>query len=245
MTADVTIEGMIAIRAAIEGQNRDIHMVYMQKNKEHRALRSFLSLLHSKNIEHQYQSAEFIGQLAAGNTHGGFVALAGKRRYMPLCELFENGKKSVFFALDGIEDPYNYGYCIRSLYASGVDGIVVSDRDWHTAEGIVIKSSAGTSELMPTAKMDDPDIAASEFARRGLHVFCAAKSPEAASLHDIRFPFPAIVVIGGEKRGISKIYMQHAESLVKIPYVRTFRFSLTTCSAASIFAYEIMRQANI
>lgn len=51
--------------------------------------------------------------------------------------------------LEGIEDPYNFDYALRSLYAAGADGIILSERNWMTAAGIVCRASAGASELIP------------------------------------------------------------------------------------------------
>ena len=50
--------------------------------------------------------------------------------------------------IEGIEDPYNFGYAVRSIYASGGDGIILTPRNWMGVAGVVARSSAGTSELM-------------------------------------------------------------------------------------------------
>ena len=77
--------------------------------------------------------------------------------------------------LDGIEDPFNFGAAVRALYAAGCDGLVVRPRNWMSAAGIVARSSAGATELMPTAVAETAADAADLFPERGLTVACATK----------------------------------------------------------------------
>ena len=56
---------------------------------------------------------------------------------------------------------------------------------------------------------------------------------------------PILLIIGGEKRGISRSIIDMADKRVKIDYMRDFNASLSAASATTIFAYEIMRQANL
>ena len=51
-----------------------------------------------------------------------------------------------------------------------------------------------------------------------------------------------LLIIGGEKRGLSAAIINQADLKVKIDYQRDFNASLSTASAATMFAYEIMRQ---
>ena len=53
---------------------------------------------------------------------------------------------------------------------------------------------------------------------------------------------PILLIVGGEKRGISKNLLDKCDIRVKIDYSREFAASLSAASATTIFAYEIMRQ---
>ena len=53
---------------------------------------------------------------------------------------------------------------------------------------------------------------------------------------------PILLIVGGEKRGISASLMKYADKRVKIAYQREFNASLSAASATTMFAYEIMRQ---
>ena len=69
-----------------------------------------------------------------------------------------------------------------------------------------------------------------------------------ASRQDLRIlgkcelKLPLLLIVGGEKRGISRSVIDSADILVKIDYAREFRASLSAASATTMFAYEIARQ---
>ena len=150
-------------------------------------------------------------------------------------------KKNGFYAMiQGIEDPYNFGYALRSLYAVGCDGIILGERNWMSAAGVVCRSSAGASELFPVFKCDEIE-AAKLFKKSGYNIVCADERTDNI-LGECTLHFPILLIVGGEKRGISRGLIDLADTLVKIPYGRQFKASLSAASATTMFAYEIMRQ---
>ena len=143
--------------------------------------------------------------------------------------------------IEGIEDPYNFGYALRSLYACGCDGIVLSERNWMSAAGVVCRSSAGASEMFSMYRSASAEAVVDEFKRRGYTVVCADENTELV-LGKCELKKPLLLIIGGEKRGISEKIISKADIKVKIDYAREFRASLSAASATTMFAYEIMRQ---
>ena len=143
--------------------------------------------------------------------------------------------------IEGIEDPYNFGYALRSLYACGCDGIILPERNWMSAAGVVCRSSAGASELFSIYKASDASDAVLEMKKRGYTVVCAHEDTDNL-LGKCELKKPLLLIVGGEKRGISEKITELADIKVKIDYAREFRASLSAASAATMFAYEIMRQ---
>ena len=66
--------------------------------------------------------------MAQGKTHGGILADAGERTFQELSACLENDCPFVVM-LEGVEDPFNLGYVIRSLYSAGCTGL------WRKAPG--------------------------------------------------------------------------------------------------------------
>ncbi|MBQ8415166.1 MAG: RNA methyltransferase, partial [Clostridia bacterium] len=142
--------------------------------------------------------------------------------------------------IEGIEDPYNFGYSLRSLYAMGCSGVILTERNWMSAAGVVCRSSAGASEMFSMYK-SSPINCIEVFKSKGYRVVCADENTDNI-LGECELKLPILLIVGGEKRGISRSIIDSADTLVKIDYAREFRASLSAASATTMFAYEISRQ---
>jgi 23S rRNA (guanosine2251-2'-O)-methyltransferase len=104
----------------------------------------------------------------------------------------------------------------------------------------VAKSSAGTSELMDI-RVSDPENALLQFKAAGYHVVCAGIR-DSVSIYDANLVKPLLLVVGGEKRGISRTILDQADQIIRIDYGRSFNGSLSAASAATVIAFEVLRQ---
>jgi 23S rRNA (guanosine2251-2'-O)-methyltransferase len=241
MSEQAMLEGLVSVRAAIEAESRDIETIYVQRDKRDRGISGLERVAASRGIALERVDRETIEAQASGRTHGGVIALVGPRRFLSLETLIQGTPTPLVVMLDGIEDPFNFGAAVRALYAAGVDGLVVRPRNWMSAAGIVARSSAGATELMPTAVAETASAAAGLFRTLGLTIACAAKD-RAISIYHANLAAPLFVVIGGEKRGITRSFRDQADLRLSIPYGRRFARSLGTASAVAVLAFEAMRQ---
>jgi 23S rRNA (guanosine2251-2'-O)-methyltransferase len=235
------LEGWIAISAALEASSREIYALYVREGHTDDRVLRLEERARGRGIAVQHVALDVIEAQASGKTHGGIVALVGPRRFVPLVELLPHKSLPFIAMLDGVEDPFNFGAAVRSLYAAGADGLVVRPRNWMSAAGIVARASGGASELIPTAVAETALEAAQVLKARGLALACAVKR-EAIPLYQANLTVPLFLVIGGEKRGISRPLIAQADLLLEIPYQRQFAASLETASAAAIIAFEVLRQ---
>ena len=243
------LEGMTSIRAllkAIKEKNptndRRIEKILYNCEKLSEQDPTVRFLMHRSRelgFELVASSAKTIDELTLGASHGGIIAVCSQRSIPSLTA--ENIKQNGFYCMiQGIEDPYNFGYSIRSLYACGCDGIILPERNWLSAAGVVARSSAGASELFPIYN-SDALAAADIFHQKGYTIVCADERTDNV-LGECTLEYPLLLIVGGEKRGISKELLNKTDVLVKIDYAREFRASLSAASATTMFAYEIMRQ---
>ena len=240
-------EGMTSISAVIrsiraECADRSIVKVIYDDDRITKKARELGFLKHAADelgFEMVPGDNDMISSMASGTTHGGIIALCSKRQFPNLnVNYLTNGD---FYALiEGIEDPYNFGYSIRSLYAAGADGIILPERNWMEFAGTVARSSAGTSELSEIV-LSDPIEAVKLFKERGFKIICS-NIRDSVSLYDCDFTEPVLLVVGGEKRGISRKILDLADINVRIDYGREFLGSLPSVSAISVMAFEIARK---
>lgn len=239
-------EGMSSISAlikAIELQKNDrrILRVLIDQNriKQKQAEFRFLKLKSTQlGFVIEITDTETIKEKTVGSTHGGIIAECTERTIPILQEnhIQENG---VYFILEGVEDPYNFGYAVRALYAAGVTGLILGERNWMGVSGVVARSSAGASELMDMY-VSNPIDAISMMKAKNYTVLCAGIR-DSESLFDTDLNKPLLIILGGEKRGISRNVLNLADRVVRIDYGTNFGGSLSTSAAAAVFAFEILR----
>ncbi len=241
MDEQTWLEGSIAVSAALIGRSRPIYAVYVQRNKWNRETRRVRELATAADIPVELAEPAFIAERAAGKTHGGVLAAVGPRQMLALSDLLVGEGRPFIVMLDGVEDPFNFGQAVRSLYAAGATGLVLPPRNWLSAAGVVARSSAGASELMPTAVADSAAAAADYFRQQGLLIAGTARET-AVSIYDADLTQPLFLLIGGEKRGISRSFWQKADLRLTVPYGRAYGRSLGTTASTSALAFEVMRQ---
>ena len=246
MTESDLMEGMSSISAVIKAieaghTDRRILSVFIDSAKKSSKRRE-ISFLSRKSKELGF-TIEFcdeatISEFTVGNSHGGIIAFCSERNIPALTKsaIKSNG---VYYLLEGVEDPYNFGYAVRSIYAAGGDGIILTPRNWMGVAGVVARSSAGSSELIDMF-VSEPEEAADIFKELGYKVICAGIR-DSVSIFDADLSYPLFVVLGGEKRGISRTLLDKADETVRIDYGNDFNGSLSTAAASAVFAFEIYR----
>ncbi|MBQ3040808.1 MAG: RNA methyltransferase [Clostridia bacterium] len=240
-------EGMTSIRALIDNLKenkknaRKIEKILFdkakasKKSKELGYLKKMSELFGFELIE---SNENEIASLSIGASHGGIIAICAEREYPTLTksDIKENG---FYVMIEGIEDPYNFGYAMRSIYASGVDGFILSKRNWLSASGVVCRSSAGASERADIYIADDSFIEL--FKAKGYKIVCA-DIKNSISVYDADLSKPIFLIVGGEKRGISSSVLSQADQIVRIDYGREFNAALSAASASTILAFEVFKQ---
>lgn len=242
------MEGMTSIRAILKNLENPAHndrkiLEIMYDEGRYDKIKKEVGYLSHQGEKYGFKLTKTdkntIEKLTLGNSHGGIIALCTDRTISALTQ--DRIKPNGFYVMiQGIEDPYNFGYALRSLYSFGVDGIILPKRNWMSAAGVVCRASAGASELFPVYT-SDPLIAADAFKNAGYKVVSADLRTDDV-LGKTELKLPIFLIVGGEKRGISKELLEKSDIIVKIPYAQSFDASLSAASATTVIGYEIMRQ---
>ncbi len=242
-TKRAILEGHISILAAMEARSREIYGIQISKDRLDRPVQDLERRARALGIPVQRVEPGAIQAQVTGQTHGGVIAQVGPRRFVALADLLAEVAMPLIVMLDGIEDPFNFGAAVRSLYAAGADGLVLRPRNWMSAASTVARSSGGASELIPTAIAETALDAAEFYSARGLKVAVAARG-RSVSLYQADLAAPLFLAIGGEKRGLSRPLVERADLRLEIPYARRWPVSLGTAAATAVIAFEIMRQRS-
>jgi 23S rRNA (guanosine2251-2'-O)-methyltransferase len=237
----MVMEGHLSVEAALEAGARPVHRIWATRPGDRR-LGRLRALARERGVLIEQVESELIDELARGRTHGGVVGLVGSRHEPTVTQLLaEVGEGSLLVMLDGIEDPFNFGQAVRALYAAGVDALVVR-RSWETAVGTVTRASAGATELMPTAWTPGADEAATTCRMAGMRVACAVADETAEALSDADLTGGVFLLIGGERRGVTRSFIEQADQRIRIAYGREDAPELGAATSAAIIGFEALRQ---
>ena len=247
------IEGITAVSAVINNTTkgisnspRRISELYFDSSKlkkfdrsmyaRYQFLKKNAEICHYEFIE---ISSEELNKIFSGNTHGGIGAkcICPDITYLTP-EHIEND--SFYCYLDGIDDPFNLGYIVRTLYPLGCTGIILSPNNKLShSPSIVIKSSAGITEMIDIFTASPEDFC--EIMHGKSYKIACATIRDSVSSAEADFTPPLALVIGGEKRGISRKILECSDLNVRIDYAIPFNGSLPSVCASSILAYEISK----
>ena len=245
------VGGFISVKSILEGKSREVYRLILEKERYdnvlssnfHAAEKRQYDFLKASGVPVELVSKEQFASLIDGSTAGGIAAEVGERRFLSLDEVLSK-KDGYFTILDGIEDPFNFGYALRSLYAAGVDGVILPERNFFTAAEVVVRASAGASELIPCCTVPDLQAACTSMKEKGIRLVSTAKTDKARDLFRTSFNRPLCVVYGGERRGISAGVLEQCDTVVKIKYPRDCHYSLPACSAISIISFDIGKKVS-
>ncbi|MGL5978206.1 MAG: TrmH family RNA methyltransferase [Erysipelotrichaceae bacterium] len=229
-------EGNIAVKAAIQAQRRTVLEVIVDEKKHDKDTKFIIGKAHELGLTVTKKTRAQIDAIAKGKTHGGVLARVEDISYV---DAMDYANTDFIALVEGIEDPFNFGYICRSLYAAGCKMILVQERNWMESADVVAKSSAGASEYLPMAIYSEETLLALKAA--GFQFVCGNRK-DATDVFEADLSGKILLGVGGEMRGLSKNVAALADLNVFIPYENDFRNSLNGASATSVLAFEIFRQ---
>lgn len=221
------IEGAIAVKAALQNKKREIFKVYVDKDKKTKDFNYIRKLIRQNGVEVFECERSYLETILTGKSHGGIGADVSERRE----DEFDD---SDIFFLDGIEDPFNLGYCLRTLYAMGVKNVLLNKRDYSQMEGQLLKSSAGAYDMINIALCQEPLKMIASLKEKGYYLYGLYRGEQAKDIFDVRFADKALFILGGEKRGISGDLLDLCDDHLYISYGSDFRNALNASAALDV-----------
>ena len=182
--------------------------------------------------------------VAGFDGHQGVALVVEARRPAALADVLaraiERDEPPLVLVLDSLEDPQNVGTLLRSAEAGGVHGVVYPTRRQAPLSPAAVKASAGATEHLLLAEVDDLAGSLAELRTRGLRVVgTEADAPLTYREADLRGPLA--LVVGSEARGLSPAVRRRCDLLVRIP-MRGRVASLNAAVAGSILVFEAAAQ---
>ena len=146
----------------------------------------------------------------------------------------------LILVLDGVEDPRNYGACLRTADAAGVDLVVVGRSRGVAMTPVVSKVASGAAETQTVARV--ANIARFLKALRDFDIWIVGADERGGTgLFEANLTGPLALVLGAEGKGLRRLTREHCDTLVSLP-MRGAVESLNLSVAAGVCLYEALRQ---
>ncbi len=237
------IEGKNAVIEALRA-GRALEKVYLAKGEQDKALRFIAQKARAQGAAISEVDRRKLDAMSQTHAHQGVIAVAALRAYDTLETILEiaagRGEKPLVVVCDEITDPHNLGAIIRTAEAAGAHGVVVPKHRSAGMTAIVEKTSAGAVEHMAVARVSNLVSALEKLKQAGLWVFGTAAEGD-RGLWEADLREGAVVVIGSEGSGMSRLVQDTCDFLVSIPMHGKVS-SLNASAAAAVVLYEAVRQ---
>ena len=188
-----------------------------------------------------------LDRLAEGN-HQGALALCdvnfGVRSEKQLTAALDalGDRAPLILVLDGITDPHNFGACLRSADAAGVDAVIVPKDKSAPLNATVRKVACGAAETVPVYAVTN--LARSLAALKDRGIWLAGLAGEGAvSLTQQDPTGPLGIVMGSEGEGLRRLTRDACDYLVSIPMAGSVS-SLNVSVATGVTLFEAVRQRS-
>jgi len=184
--------------------------------------------------------------LAGFDGHQGVAVVVEARRFASVDDILarsiERAEPAFVLVLDSLEDPQNVGTLLRSAEAAGVHGVIFPTERQAPLSPAAVKASAGATEHLLLAPVDDLAGTLTDLHLRGLRVVGSdAEASLSAREADLRGPIA--IVIGSEGHGLAPAVRRRSDMFVRIP-MRGVIGSLNAAVAGSVLLFEALGQRD-
>lgn len=199
--------------------------------------RGLLAKITRSGVETIEVSREVFERIAYREGVDGWLALAPAPSHA--LSALRPADPAFLVVVDAVEKPGNLGAILRTAEAAGVDALISADpvTDWGNPN--VVRASKGAVFGVPVATAGS-DETIDWLAARGIK--SVVTTPQTDVLYtDADLTGPTAIVVGSEKYGVSKRWLEEADVTVRIPMVGRID-SLNVATSAALLIYEVVRQ---
>ena len=236
------LEGRNAVLEAYRS-GRTVDKLFLQKDLQDGMILTIAREARKAGSIISYVPKTRLDQMSETGRHQGVIAYASSIAYVEVEDILQRardkGEDPFLFLLDGIEDPHNLGAIIRTANLAGAHGVIITK---HRAAGLtaaVARASAGAVSYTPVAKVGNLGNVIDQLKKEGIWFVCADMG--GTRMYDLDLKGPIGLVIGNEGEGVSRLVREKCDHIASIPMKGDID-SLNASVAASVLAYEIVRQ---
>jgi 23S rRNA (guanosine2251-2'-O)-methyltransferase len=241
---DELICGPHAVLAALKAHPEEVDGLWISNERRDTRLSAVLAAARAANVKVHRSPRVALDRMSEGVPHQGVIArrLAVPRpAHENLAEFVASiSGKPLILILDGVQDPHNFGACLRVADAAGAHAVIVPRDRAAPLSAVARRAAAGAAETLPLFQVTNLARALEELKQAGIWIIGAAGEAEQDLFHaDLQGP--TALVLGGEGDGMRRLTRENCDLLVRIPMSGTVQ-SLNVSVAAGVCLFEAARQ---
>ncbi|WP_432744065.1 23S rRNA (guanosine(2251)-2'-O)-methyltransferase RlmB [Methylobacter sp. G7] len=238
------IYGIHSVQSALDYSPKKIGKAWVDSQRQDKRLTQLIDDLLDLGIEPEKVDRKKLDKLADSNNHQSIVIEVE----MP-GELSETDLKDavltlsgtpLFLVLDNVQDPHNFGACLRTADATGVHGVIITKDNATGITPTVCKVASGAAETVPVYQVTNLARTLRWLKDQGIWVMGAA-GEATQTAYQTDFTVPLAVVVGAEGKGLRRLTKEQCDILVKLPMLGQVD-SLNLSVATGVLLYEAVRQ---
>ncbi len=240
----IQLEGQRSILPALKARQRKFKVIFVKASARKDQFAEVLAEAMMQNVPVKYVSAAELDKVAHGKTHGGLMALCGRKPASTFAELGDILSKSaqppLLLLLEGVEDAQHLGYILRTAEALGAQAVLLKKHLWDFDETAVARASSGAYERLPLIAFSEA-AEIKQLSRFNIKLWgCLANVKR--TMYEIDWTEPVALAVGGEKRGLSGKVRAECQGFVRIPMQALQATALSLTHAACLLLGEAARQ---
>jgi 23S rRNA (guanosine2251-2'-O)-methyltransferase len=236
--------GLHAVLAALQEDPAHVDSVWINEERHDRRSAEIARTARAAGVKLRRVPRTRLDQLVGARHHQG---VAARTRVIParnehdLEQLLADLKEvPLLLVLDGVQDPRNFGACLRCADAAGAHALVFPRSRSAPLTPTVHQAASGAAVSVPLFQVSNVSRTLDQLKAAGISVVGAAEEAE-NTVFGVDLRGPMAIVIGGEGRGLRRLTRERCDALVRIPMYGTVS-SLNLSVAAAVFLYEALRQ---
>jgi 23S rRNA (guanosine2251-2'-O)-methyltransferase len=240
------VVGLQPVREAIRAWKGRLGAVVVEKSAGEAAgrLDALARFAADQGVSHVERTTRTeLDRLAAGSTHQGAAAWAPGLALVE-AEAVLADPRLLAVALDGVQDPHNFGATIRSAVALGATAVVWAEHASAPLSMATFRASAGAIEHATLCRVASLVRFLDDAVAAGARVVGLAPDAE-RPLHELPLDGPLVLVIGSEHEGLSRAVRKRCTSLGRLVLRGPVdSLNASVAAALSLYASQLIRETS-
>ncbi|MBQ1439711.1 MAG: 23S rRNA (guanosine(2251)-2'-O)-methyltransferase RlmB [Solobacterium sp.] len=219
-------------------ENRKVRKLYLQS-----PMPELEALAKKAGVPVVLTDRKKLNRITESEHHQGVAVEIEPYETVSLDELIrgKKGQYGFLIMLDELEDPHNLGAVLRTADAVNADGVIIKKTHSAGLTPTVAKVSAGAIDTVKVAAVTNLTNACKELKKQGYWIVGA--DMDGVDYRTLNYDFHAVLVIGNEGKGISRLVRENCDHIVSLPMRGTIS-SLNASVSAGILMYGIDAKRN-